>query len=74
MNGSRVSAGQTYAVADFKPGEYYRAVSFDGSAPGYRTVVRGKTWYAQIQFGHRLMYISLDDVTILPSPLGAPPA
>ncbi|MEE3919114.1 hypothetical protein V2I01_14120 [Micromonospora sp. BRA006-A] len=40
------------------PGEYYRAVSFDGSAPGDRTVVRGKNRYVQVQFGHRIMFVN----------------
>nr|BFE61698.1 peptidoglycan recognition family protein [Dactylosporangium thailandense] len=66
------AAGQRYAVAGIVPGEYYRAVSFDGSAPGDRTVVRGQTKYVQIQFGHRFMFVNLDDVQLVPSPLGAP--
>ncbi|WP_089154766.1 N-acetylmuramoyl-L-alanine amidase [Micromonospora sp. NBS 11-29] len=66
------AAGQRYAVGGVLPGEYYRAVSFDGSAPGDRTVVRGKNRYVQVQFGHRVMYVNLDDVLILPSPVGAP--
>jgi len=66
------AAGQRYAVGGVLPGEYYRAVSFDGSAPGDRTVVRGKNQYVQVQFGHRIMFVNLDDVLILPSPVGAP--
>ncbi|WFE33003.1 peptidoglycan recognition family protein [Micromonospora sp. WMMD975] len=66
------AAGQRYAVGGVLPGEYYRAVSFDGSAPGDRTVVRGKNRYVQVQFGHRIMFVNLDDVLILPSPVGAP--
>ncbi|MEV6924354.1 hypothetical protein AB0M46_07585 [Dactylosporangium sp. NPDC051485] len=81
---SRVATGQTYAVAG-RQGDwtaiwylgqkgwfYYHAVTFDGSGPGDRTVIRGDTRYAQIQFGHRLMYVNLADVQLLPSPLGAP--
>ena len=35
--------------------------------------IRGKNRYAQIQFGHRIMYVNLADVQlILPSPVGAP--
>ncbi|MEU5721076.1 peptidoglycan recognition family protein [Micromonospora sp. NPDC047738] len=59
-------AGQRYAVGGVLPGEYYRAVSFDGSAPGDRTVVRGENKYVQVQFGHRVMYVNLDDVDIVP--------
>jgi hypothetical protein len=67
-----LSAGQRYAVGNVLPGEYYRAVSFDGSAPGDRTVIRGEVTYVQIQFGHRIMYVNKDDVQLLPSPVGAP--
>ncbi|SCL59775.1 N-acetylmuramoyl-L-alanine amidase [Micromonospora citrea] len=67
-----LSAGQRYAVGTVLPGEYYRAVTFDGSAPGDWTVIRGDNRYVQIQFGHRVMYVNLDDVNLLPSPVGAP--
>ncbi|MBY8875563.1 N-acetylmuramoyl-L-alanine amidase [Micromonospora sp. PLK6-60] len=65
-------AGQRYALGGVLPGEYYRAVSFDGSAPGDRTVVRGANRYVQLQFGHRVMYANLADVQILPAAVGAP--
>jgi N-acetyl-anhydromuramyl-L-alanine amidase AmpD len=65
-------AGQRYAVGNVVPGEYYRAVTFDGSSPGDWTVIRGETKYVQIQFGHRFMFVNLDDVVILPSAVGAP--
>ncbi|WP_117209364.1 peptidoglycan recognition protein family protein [Allorhizocola rhizosphaerae] len=61
------AAGQRYVVGDILPSEYYRAVTFDGSSPGDRTVVEGEMRYVQIQFGHRIMYVNLDDVDILPS-------
>jgi hypothetical protein len=67
-----LSAGQRYAVGDVLPSEYYRAVTFDGSAPGDWTVIRGEMQYVQIQFGHRVMFVNRDDVQILPSPVGAP--
>ena len=35
-------------------------------------MIRGKNRYAQIQFGHRIMYVDLADVQLLPSPVGAP--
>ncbi|MCW3845373.1 N-acetylmuramoyl-L-alanine amidase, partial [Micromonospora yasonensis] len=63
-------AGQRYAVGGVVPGEYYRAVSFDGSAPDDRTVVRGEMQYVQIQFGHRVMFVNLDDVDIVPAAAG----
>ncbi|WP_238007052.1 peptidoglycan recognition family protein [Dactylosporangium sp. AC04546] len=65
------AAGQRYAVGNIVQGEYYRAVTFDGSSPGDWTVIRGNTWYAQIQFGYRMMYVNLADVQLLPSPVGA---
>ncbi|MFJ8578878.1 N-acetylmuramoyl-L-alanine amidase [Micromonospora sp. NPDC093277] len=65
-------AGQKYAVGGVLPGEYYRAVSFDGSAADDRTVVRGANQYVQIQFGHRVMYVNLDDVLIQPGAVDAP--
>ncbi|MGI5212502.1 N-acetylmuramoyl-L-alanine amidase [Plantactinospora sp. CA-290183] len=61
-------AGQRYAVGDVLPSEYYRATTFDGSSPGDWTVIRGDLRYVQIQFGHRIMFVNLDDVLLLPSP------
>ncbi|MFE9694644.1 N-acetylmuramoyl-L-alanine amidase [Micromonospora sp. NPDC005806] len=66
------AAGQRYAVGGVLPGEYYRAVTFDGSAPGDWTVIRGENRYVQIQFGHRVMFVNLDDVQIQPASVGAP--
>ncbi|PWU54458.1 N-acetylmuramoyl-L-alanine amidase [Micromonospora sp. S4605] len=67
-----LTAGQRYAVGGVLPSEYYRAVTFDGSSPGDWTVVSGDLRYVQVQFGHRIGYVNLDDVLILPSPVGAP--
>ncbi|MER7440151.1 N-acetylmuramoyl-L-alanine amidase [Micromonospora avicenniae] len=67
-----LAAGQRYAVGDVLPSEYYQASTFDGSAPGDWTVIRGDLRYVQIQFGHRIMYVNLDDVLLLPSAVGAP--
>jgi hypothetical protein len=64
-------AGERYSVGNVLPSEYYRAVTFAGTSPGDWTVVRGNTRYVQIQFGHRIMYVNLDDVRILPSWLPA---
>jgi hypothetical protein len=61
------AAGQRYAVGNVLPSEYYRATTFDGSSPGDWTVIRGETKYVQIQFGHRIMFVNLADVQILPS-------
>ncbi|MEV1333651.1 N-acetylmuramoyl-L-alanine amidase [Micromonospora costi] len=65
-------AGQRYAVGGVLPGEYYKATTFDGSSPGDWTVIRGDLRYVQVQFGHRIMFVNLDDVLLLPSPVGAP--
>ena len=65
------AAGQRYAVGGVLPGEYYRAVTFDGSSPGDWTVIRGENRYVQIQFGHRVMFVNFDDVQILPAANGA---
>jgi hypothetical protein len=62
------AAGQRYAVSLIVPSEYYRATTFDGSSPGDWTVIRGRLRYAQIQFGHRVAYVNLDDVRLIPSP------
>ncbi|RKN14017.1 N-acetylmuramoyl-L-alanine amidase [Micromonospora musae] len=67
-----LAAGQRYAVGDVLPSEYYKATTFDGSSPGDWTVIRGDLRYVQIQFGHRIMYVNLDDVLLLPSLVGAP--
>ncbi|HEX6686788.1 MAG TPA: peptidoglycan recognition family protein [Candidatus Limnocylindrales bacterium] len=63
------AAGQRYVVGNILPAEYYRAVTFDGSSPGDWTVIRGETTYVQVQFGHRIHYVNLADVDIVPSVL-----
>ncbi|GAA0921270.1 N-acetylmuramoyl-L-alanine amidase [Nonomuraea longicatena] len=55
------SAGEKYTFGGVRFGEYYRAVSLDASA---HKVVRGKTKYYQIQFGHRVMFVKADDVVL----------
>lgn len=59
--------GQRYVVGGLLRGEYYRAVTIDWSSPGDGTVIRGENIYVQIQFGHRIMYVNLSDVDLLPS-------
>jgi hypothetical protein len=59
-------AGQKYTVGLTTGSEYYWATTFDASN---HTVVRGKTRYVQIQFGHRVMYVNAADVDIRPSVL-----
>ncbi|WP_329129335.1 N-acetylmuramoyl-L-alanine amidase [Streptomyces sp. NBC_01476] len=64
-----VPAGQRYVVGGAVHGEYYYAVTFD---PASHQVVRGKQLYYEIQLGARIEYVRADDVTLLPSLLGAP--
>jgi hypothetical protein len=60
----RLPAGQWYSVGMIAPAEYYWAVQFDASN---HTVVRGNMRYLQIQFGHRAMFVNVDDVVVRPS-------
>ncbi|MFI0419441.1 N-acetylmuramoyl-L-alanine amidase [Spongiactinospora sp. 9N601] len=55
------AAGQKYTLGRVAGGEYFRAVTFD---PEQHVVVRGKMKYYQIQFGHRVMFVNADDVTL----------
>jgi hypothetical protein len=55
------AAGQKYVAGPVLPSEYYWATTFD---PSTHVVVRGKTKYVQIQFGHRVAYVNTDDVVI----------
>lgn len=61
----RVGVGQTYAVADdHVASDYYRAATFDGSAEGDRTVVRGDDVYYQLWLAHRHVYVNAADVEL----------
>ncbi|WP_020668364.1 N-acetylmuramoyl-L-alanine amidase [Amycolatopsis nigrescens] len=57
-------AGQRYSSGGVIGSEYYYATTFD---PSQHVVVRGKTRYVQIQFGHRVAYVKADDVRLLPA-------
>jgi hypothetical protein len=59
-----LSAGQRYSAADTVNAEYYSATTFDAAS---HVVVRGKTKYVQIQFGHRIAFVKADDVRTLPA-------
>jgi hypothetical protein len=59
-----LSAGQRYSAADIVSSEYYFAPTFDTTN---HVVVRGKTKYVQIQFGHRVAFAKADDVQLLPA-------
>ncbi|GAA3538502.1 peptidoglycan recognition family protein [Amycolatopsis ultiminotia] len=56
-----LAAGQKYAAAGVVGSEYFAATTFD---PADHVVVRGKTKYVEIQFGHRIEYVNLDDVQL----------
>ena len=57
-------AGQRYSLGQIVGSEYYWATTFDVTD---HVVVRGKLKYVQVQFGHRVAYVKLDDVRILPA-------
>ncbi|WP_090760586.1 N-acetylmuramoyl-L-alanine amidase [Nonomuraea maritima] len=58
------SAGERYTLAGTADTEYYRAVTFDEND---HQVIRGRTKYLQIQFGHRVMFVKADDVRVVSS-------
>lgn len=59
----KLQQGQEYVIgnADVTT-DYYRAKSFDGSAPGDRTVVKGDTRYYLVWTGHRQTFVPASDV------------
>jgi hypothetical protein len=67
-----LSAGERYAAGPTLQGEYYRATTWDWSRPGDGTVIRGDKTYVQINFGHRIAYVDIEDVDIMPANVGAP--
>lgn len=60
----QLQKGQWYSLGQIQPSEYYWAVTFDATN---HTVVRGNLRYYQIQFGHRVMFVNVDDVVVRPS-------
>jgi len=58
------SAGQRYSLGNVVGSEYFSATTFD---PANHVVVKGKTRYVQIQFGHRIAFVKADDVRIVPA-------
>ncbi|MGB9375965.1 MAG: peptidoglycan recognition family protein [Mycobacteriales bacterium] len=59
-----IAAGQSYVAADLPRSDYYRSSTYDGSSPGDHTVVIGQDRYVLIEFGHRVAFVKLSDVTI----------
>ncbi|MFJ6213372.1 N-acetylmuramoyl-L-alanine amidase [Streptomyces sp. NPDC092296] len=60
----RLPAGQRYAVGGAVRGRYTWSKSFD---PAGHRVVTGRSWYYQIQFGHRIAFVRADDVDLASS-------
>lgn len=59
-----LQSGQRYSSNGTIGSEYYYATKFD---PAEHLVVKGKTKYVQVQFGHRIAYVNADDVLVLPA-------
>ncbi|RZQ64053.1 N-acetylmuramoyl-L-alanine amidase [Amycolatopsis suaedae] len=57
-------AGQRYAAGLSTGSEYFSATTFD---PANHRVIKGKTRYLQVQFGHRVAFVNADDVRVIPS-------
>ncbi|MEV7808176.1 peptidoglycan recognition family protein [Microbispora sp. NPDC088329] len=57
--------GQAYAVSDDDVvTDYYRATTFDGSAPGDRTDLKGQDRYYQLWYAHRQVFVRAADVDL----------
>lgn len=69
--GYKLRAGERYVVGMLARSEYYRAVTYDWSSPGDGTVIRGEKTYVQIQFGHRIAFVDINDVDIVPAVIPA---
>jgi hypothetical protein len=60
-----LAAGQSYAVGEIVEGfEFIMTTDAAGARTGAWKVLEGGVSYAQIQFGHRVMYVNLNDVDI----------
>ncbi|GLX02051.1 N-acetylmuramoyl-L-alanine amidase [Microtetraspora sp. NBRC 16547] len=61
----KIPVGQTYAVSDGNVvTDYYRATSFDGSAPGDRTDLKGQDKYYQLWYAHRQVFVRAAEVDL----------
>ncbi|MFC4536599.1 N-acetylmuramoyl-L-alanine amidase [Sphaerisporangium dianthi] len=59
----KIPAGQEYAVSDDDVvTDYYRATTFDGSAPGDRTDLKGQDRYYQLWYAHRQVFVRAAEV------------
>ncbi|GAA1715644.1 N-acetylmuramoyl-L-alanine amidase [Isoptericola hypogeus] len=60
-----IGADQAYVVADDDvTTDYYRATTFDGSAPGDRTDVRGEDAYYQLWYAHKQVFARAAELTL----------
>ncbi|MFF4779447.1 N-acetylmuramoyl-L-alanine amidase [Microtetraspora fusca] len=61
----KIPVGQTYAVSDDDVvTDYYRATTFDGSAPGDRTDLKGQDRYYQLWYAHRQVFVRAAEVDL----------
>ncbi|MGW4643773.1 N-acetylmuramoyl-L-alanine amidase [Sphaerisporangium sp. NPDC004334] len=61
----KIPAGQEYAVSDDDVvTDYYRATTFDGSAPGDRTDLKGQDRYYQLWYAHRQVFVRAAEVDL----------
>jgi N-acetyl-anhydromuramyl-L-alanine amidase AmpD len=61
----RIPAGQAYAQAGpEKPGDYWYAGSFAGTAAGDRTLVTGTAGFYPIRYNHRIAWVRASDVRL----------
>jgi hypothetical protein len=60
-----IPPGQRYAVTTAAAeAVYYHSGTFDGTAPGDRTVIRSADVFYQIQAAHRVLFVKADDVDV----------
>ncbi|WP_157570661.1 N-acetylmuramoyl-L-alanine amidase [Microtetraspora malaysiensis] len=61
----KIPAGQSYAVSDEDVvTDYYRATTFDGSAAGDRTDLKGQDRYYQLWYAHRQVFVRATEVDL----------
>ncbi|MBE3014668.1 N-acetylmuramoyl-L-alanine amidase [Microbispora sp. NEAU-D428] len=61
----KVPVGQTYAVSDDDVvTDYYRATTYNGSAPGDRTDLKGQDRYYQLWYAHRQVFVRAAEVDL----------
>lgn len=64
-----LKVGQSYAITDRSVvTDYYNAQTYNGTAPGDRTDVKGADVYYQVALAHRIMYVRAADVKVTEVP------